>query len=81
MSHIISCDGGCGYTSIDPSDFTVVGVITEREYCYECAPIALQYQKDLDALHDELTHNWKTKVDRLKANTRKRLPKGELPDE
>lgn len=81
MSHIISCDGGCGYTSIDTTDFTIVGLITEHEYCHKCAPVALKYQKDLDDLHDELTRSWKSKVDMLKAKTRKLLPGGELPDE
>jgi len=81
MSHIISCDGGCGFTSNKDSDFEKLGVIFKKEYCIECALVVKNYLGDKDKVHDEATLLWLTKTNHLVEEYKKKFPNGELPDE
>ncbi len=81
MSHIISCDGGCGFTSDKDSDFEKLGVVFQKEYCESCALIVKKHLKRKDELHDRLVTEWTLINGDLKTIFKTNLPNGELPDE
>ncbi len=81
MSHIVSCDGGCGFTSSKDSDFEMLGVIFQKEYCEKCREEIKAYLIAKDNLHDKLAAQWSKETDKLKVYYKKLQPNGELPDE
>ncbi len=81
MSHTISCDGGCGFTSSKDSDFEKLGVIIQKEYCCRCAKFVRWHLIVRDEFHDKLAKEWDENKVELKATFKEKLPNGELPDE
>ncbi len=81
MSHIISCDGGCGFTSSKDADFEKLGVVFQKEYCGECADFVKGHLESKDKLHDRLAEEWADRCELLRKTFKKYLPNGELPDE
>lgn len=81
MSHTISCDGGCGFTSSVPEDFKTLGILIEKEYCPDCTVVVSKFLAAKDELHDKLALQWSSKAGKLAVTYLKQLPGGVLPDE
>ncbi len=81
MSTVFICDGGCGKTVADKTEFSDRGIVDVKSYCGDCIgevdifieKMSLAHTKHAGALSDEigdLSAAW------LKEHT----PGGELPD-
>lgn len=81
MSHVIHCDGGCGFHSKDAKDFKKIGTVHPNEYCSSCAQRAINYLCDVDALQEELQKQWATKFFKVLKKHQKIMDKGVLPNE
>lgn len=82
MSHVIHCDGSCGFNSKDPKDFEKIGTVYPNEYCKSCSKLAHSYTLDVDNLQEKLQAQWTKEFTRIKKRHGKIMSKGGvLPDE
>jgi len=81
MSHVIHCDGGCGFHSKDAEDFKKIGTVHPNEYCEDCSELASDYLRDVDTLQEELQKQWATKFSKVFKKHKKIMDKGVLPNE
>jgi len=81
MSHVIHCDGGCGFHSKEDSDFKEIGTVHPNEYCESCSELANSYLADMDNLQEKLQKQWAKELPKLLKKHQKLMPKGILPNE
>ena len=81
MSQSITCDGGCGFTSPNASDFKRCRKGLVREYCPECAGVVDLYLAEVDKEQEKAQKAWGKVKTKLSNKYKKLLPSGEFPYE
>ncbi len=79
MSQSITCDGGCGFTSPNASDFKRCRKGLVREYCTACAVIIDEYLSEVDGEQEKAQKAWEKVKTKLSKKYEKLLPNGEFP--
>ena len=76
----IECDGGCGATCSDESEFVVMGHFAKCYYCEDCAKSVTAFNEARDVLHTDIAGKWQAGLKKLKAKWAKEHSGGSLPD-
>lgn len=79
MALRIVCDGGCGFSSADPSEMEERGFVIRHHYCPACVASIDEYLLQRDLLHDRLADEWARGL--LNLQEALRPEGGVLPDE
>ena len=77
---LVHCDGGCGKTTKEASEFHEIGLIRSRQYCKDCEESVAEYERFLDALHTEMALEFEAKMRSLRDGWMLEHPEGSLPD-
>lgn len=80
MSVMIRCDGGCGATTKNLSEFSTVGYVKSRHYCEPCFDSVQEFLGKLDDIHTSFAKLFTEDVETIRKAWLEDHETGSLPD-